>query len=111
MICEICNNEITDEKLTVCPYCGTLLKHDSEEEAYQKWGLIYTTNTDIDADMYKANIEGAGIPVQILSQVDTTRMFNVGELAIVKIFVPVQHIETALSIINDINSENTTFIE
>lgn len=67
-----------------------------------KWSLVYTTNTQLEAEMFKANLSGAGIPCEILSQVDTTRMFSVGELAIVKIFVPTEHEKESLDIINDI---------
>lgn len=67
-----------------------------------KWVLVYTTNTDLEAEMIKANLKGAGIPCEILSQVDTTRMFSVGELAIVKIFVPSEHKDESIEIINDI---------
>lgn len=67
-----------------------------------QWVLIYTTNTQLEAEMLKANLSGAGIPCEILSQVDTTRMLSVGELAIVKIFVPREHKEEAKEIIQDI---------
>lgn len=70
------------------------------------WVLVYTTNTLIDAEMFKANLEGADIPVQILSQVDTTRMFSIGELAIVKIFVQSPYYEQAKEIIEHIESNN-----
>jgi len=70
------------------------------------WELVYTTNREIVADMYKANLEGAGIPVSILSQVDSTRMLTVGNLAIVKIYVPKQFLKTAKDIINAINSDS-----
>ncbi len=70
------------------------------------WELVYTTNREIVAEMYKANLEGAGIPVSILSQVDSTRMLTVGNLAIVKIYVPKQFLKTAKDIINAINSDS-----
>lgn len=70
------------------------------------WEIVYTTNREIDAEMYKANLEGAGIPVNILSQVDTTRMFTIGNLAVVKIYVPIQFFNSAKEIIDAINSES-----
>lgn len=72
-----------------------------------KWELAYTCNTDIEAHHIKANLSGAGIACEILSQVDTTRMFTMGELAIVKLFVPADKLETAKEIIEAIiNSED-----
>lgn len=78
------------------------------DEFYENsdWELVYTTNREIVAEMYKANLEGACIPVSILSQVDSTRMLTVGNLAIVKIYVPKQFLKTAKDIINAINSDS-----
>ena len=78
------------------------------DEFYENsdWELVYTTNREIVAEMYKANLEGANIPVSILSQVDTTRMLTVGNLAIVKIYVPKQFLKTAKEIIDAINSDS-----
>lgn len=70
------------------------------------WKLVYTCSTDIEAHHIKNNLEGAEIPCQILSQVDSTRMFNVGELAIVKLFVPEEFIEDAKIIISDIQDNS-----
>jgi hypothetical protein len=67
-----------------------------------KWVHIYTVNTEIDAKMFKDNLESVQIPVQILSQVDSTRMFTVGSLAIVKLFVPSDKYAEALEIIKNI---------
>ena len=78
---------------------------DNEPDPEIKWVLVFTTNTEIEGNMYKANLEGAGIPVQVLSQVDSTRMFTVGDLAIVKIFVPEEYVSDALEIIQAIKDQ------
>ncbi len=70
-----------------------------------KWVLVHTTNTQLDAEMLKSNLESADIPTSILSQVDSTRMFTIGHLAIVKVYVPTQYYEDAKQIIDMI--ENT----
>lgn len=67
-----------------------------------KWELIYTTAKDYEANMFKANIESSGIPVQILSQQDTSRMLTVGNLSIIKLYVPSGDYEEALQIIIEI---------
>ena len=69
------------------------------------WKLVYTCSTDIEAHHIKNNLEGADIPCQILSQVDSTRMFNLGELAIVKLFVPENSFDDAKAIIDDIQDK------
>lgn len=81
------------------------MKHTSGDDI--EWVLVYTTNTELDGRMYQANLQGAGIPCEILSQVDTTRMLNIGELALVKIFVPKEHKEEAILIIKSIEENNS----
>lgn len=72
-----------------------------------KWELAHTCNTDFEAHHIKANLTGAGISCEILSQVDTTRMFTMGELAIVKLFVPADDLDLAKEIIEAIaNNED-----
>ena len=96
--CTTCLNEI--EMSSICPIC------ESENEvAYDKdkeWEVVYTTNNVIEAEMFAANIEGAEIPVHVMSQIDSSRMFNVGDLAIVKIFVPYPFLLAASRIIKSI---------
>jgi hypothetical protein len=70
------------------------------------WELIYTTSKIYEAQMFKANIESAGIPVQILSQQDTSRMFTVGNLAVIKLYVPESDFEEAMNIIIEIEKNN-----
>jgi hypothetical protein len=72
---------------------------DTESE---EWVEVFKTNTMIEADMYKANLEGAEIPVQLLSQLDSAINFTFGGLGTVKIMVPESFVEEALEIINDI---------
>ncbi len=101
--CQCCNNPISENDLE-CPFCGCEVDIDEEFYSNYPWALVYTTNTLIEAEMYKANLEGAGIPVNILSQVDTSRMFTVGGLAIVKIYVKSPFVTLAEQIIKEINS-------
>lgn len=71
----------------------------------KEWKLLHTCSTDIDASHIKSNLEGAGIECEILSQVDSTRMFNIGELAIVKLYVKEEDYQDAKLILNDINEK------
>jgi hypothetical protein len=98
--CEICLNEI--EESSVCPVCGAGLFVNLGD--HPDWQVAYTTNNIMDATMYKSMLEGAEIPVSILSQIDSTRMFTVGDLAIVKIMVPRQFLKEAKQVIDDINN-------
>ena len=73
------------------------------------WAEAYRTNTDLDAAMFKHNLESACIKVRILSQVDSTSYFTIGMLAIVKIYVPLDSLQLAKSIIEDIESSENAF--
>ena len=68
------------------------------------WVQVYTTSTEMDAYFIKGNLENEDIPARILSQVDTTRQFTVGGLAIVRIYVQKHHEEQAKEIIKEIES-------
>ncbi len=103
--CQICNSEIEDT--TTCPVCGAEIEHNNNEEEQYPWLLIYTTNTLMNAEMFKVNLESAGIPVQILSQFDSPHQLTVGNLAIVKIYVPSIYETDAREIIEQIESGNS----
>lgn len=66
------------------------------------WKLVYTCNTELEAHHLKGNLIGAEIDCEILSQVDSTRQFTLGELAIVKLYVREEDFEDARKIIEDI---------
>ena len=104
MICPLCHSDIRIQ--TVCPVCGTEIELEGDEDRHYPWILVWTTNTLLDAEMFKANLESADIPVHILSQVDSMRQFTVGELAIVKIYVPSIYETDARAIIEAIESGN-----
>lgn len=109
MYCAFCEKQWIDG-LNECPDCGTSLMDDDELDTLESaieglqtsWVLVYTTNTVIEAEMLQANLKGANIPVQILSQVDSSRQFTVGSLATVKIYVLSVDADDALAIIRDI---------
>ena len=106
MLCPYCSALIQNESASICMECGNVIDTDEIKPKKYPWLLVYTTNTLLDAEMYKANLESAGIPTQILSQVDSTRFFTVGDLAIVKIFVPEPYYSHAREIISKINEDS-----
>lgn len=71
-----------------------------------KWEVIYTTSVIYEAQMLKANIESAGIPIEILSQQDSSRMLTVGNLSIIKLLVPSELYEDAMEIIIEIEKNS-----
>ena len=109
MICPKCESHYI-KGITVCPDCQTELIPFAEYEGNlvhpKDWVIVYTTDVNYEADMYKANLEGAGIEVLILDQNDNN--FPVpGDFSIIKILVKNSDAEEANAIINDINSHST----
>lgn len=106
MICPNCEYEYVDV-VTQCPDCGIELvtKEDFEGHLvhHSDWIVVYTTGENYKAEMYKANLEGAGIEALILGQKDRNYP-TVGDLSIIKLLVQKKDAADALEIIEDINS-------
>lgn len=87
--CAICLNLIPDN-VAHCPFCGSNLDLDEPLSVDQEieWTIIRTVNTEMEARILAGRLRAEGIPAFVLSQVDTTRGFTVGALAVAKVFVP-----------------------
>jgi hypothetical protein len=104
-ICPGCEYEYI-EGIKVCPDCGYQLIDDEEFNEHminpEDWEVVFTTNEEYEADMLKANFEGAGIETAIIQKKD--RNFPaIGDFAVIKIMVKKVDAEAALQIISDIN--------
>jgi len=107
-ICPNCEYEYV-EGVTECPDCGYMLvdKHEFEEHLVnpEDWAEVYRTNEEYEAEMLKANLEGAGIETLIHAKKD--RSFPaIGDLAVIKILVRKVDVEESRKIIEDINSSS-----
>ena len=98
--CSICLNLIP-EQLTHCPWCGSNLDLDEPISVDQEisWGIVRTVSTDIEARILAGRLRAEGIPAFVLSQVDTTRSFTIGALAVAKVFVPEHLLDEAEQIL------------
>jgi len=90
-ICPICLNAVPDH-LDRCPICSAELDLDDPIEIDEEidWRIVRTVSTEIEARLIAGRLRSEQIPAFVLSQVDTTRNFTVGALAVAKVFVPVQ---------------------
>lgn len=111
MICLNCKAEYIDG-ITKCADCQIdlipneeFVDYDQIEVSLSDWKEVYKSNDFIEAEMIKANLSGAGIQAIIFSKEDRMRLnlSYVGS-APIKIYVKQNDVDTALSIINDINS-------
>lgn len=108
--CPNCNYEYV-EGVTICPDCGVRVVDESlfekpEEWTEENWELVYTSSKDYEIEMLKDNLESAGIAATILHQKD--RSFpGVGDLAVIKLLVRKEDVNSALSFIQKINLESS----
>lgn len=70
----------------------------------EEWKLVFTTSTEYEAYLVKGMLENEEIVVQILSQIDTTRQFNIGGLAIAKLYVLSSDYDEAKKLIEETQS-------
>ncbi|MCB9220065.1 MAG: DUF2007 domain-containing protein [Ignavibacteriales bacterium] len=105
MICPKCEAEYV-KGVTVCADCGTELITKASFAAHlvkhKDWEIVHSTDTMYEAEMIKANLDGAGIESIILSQQDKNFPAS-GDLSIIKLLVKKDDAEDARLIIKDIN--------
>lgn len=108
-VCPNCQYEYV-EGVTICPDCGTHLVDEAifekpEEWTEENWEVVYTSNKDYEVEMLKDNLESAGIKTAILQQKD--RNFPApGDLAVIKLLVRREDLDSALGFIQKINSQD-----
>lgn len=89
----------------VCAECAReqngriFCENDDHLNMHQGFVVAYTTSTDYEAEMIKANLEGAGIHATIFNQHDHVYFTNMGMLALVNVMVPRAQLENAQEII------------
>jgi hypothetical protein len=108
-ICPNCKYEYI-QGIVICPDCNTPLVEASELNNYPElseadWVLVYTSFSEIDVDMLKENLEGAGIAASILSQKDSSFPAP-GDLSTVKLFVKKADVSEALEFIQTVKSKS-----
>jgi hypothetical protein len=79
-------------------YC----ENDSHYRINQDYVQVHRTTTDYEAEMLRANLEGAGIDAVVFNQHDHVYFVNLGELAVVKVMVRRKDAERAKEIIDSI---------
>lgn len=98
--CEVCGVEVASDA-EWCPVCGAEMGHEyPHADEPIAWEIARTVSTVIEAELMAGRLRGHGIPAIVLSQVDSTRNFTVGDLAIAKIFVPAFYLNEAQRILS-----------
>ncbi len=111
MICPKCESEYIDT-VKVCPDCGSDLVSNEEYSGSlsnpEDYVIVYSVSEEYEAEMIKANLEGAEIPCLILAQKDSS-FPGAGELSVIKILVRKEDAEDAKEIIDDIYNSDEEF--
>ncbi|MGM0589905.1 MAG: DUF2007 domain-containing protein [Bacteroidota bacterium] len=68
---------------------------DSKPNEIENWSCIYECSTDYEAEMVKNYLADQQIPANILSKRDSAYSLNVGEMALVYVYVPSEFEERA----------------
>ena len=88
-VCTACLHAVPPG-LGSCPVCGADVEPEPEEvaELDSSWSIIRTYSNEFEARLVAGRLIAHGVPACLLSQVDSTRNFTVGALAVAKVFVP-----------------------
>ncbi len=65
----------------------------------QGWAQVYSTSSEVDAQLLRENLLAEGIDTQVFSQKDNMLSVDLGELSIVRLLVPAWDFEQAEAII------------
>jgi hypothetical protein len=101
ILCPNCLHAVPDE-LDRCPFCSEELDRDVAADAIDEtieWKIARTVSTEIEARIIAGRLIANNIPAFVLSQVDSTRGFTVGALAVAKVFVPESLLDEAKAIL------------
>jgi len=103
------------EGIEKCSDCGAELVNElpaenNEPENLEEMEIVFTCSRVYEAEMVKANLEGAGIEAYVLSQ-DDSSFPGEGDLSIAKVMVRASDAKEAIEFIestknNDINNED-----
>lgn len=69
------------------------------------WIQVYTCSTEYEALFIKGYLESEGVQSSILSQIDSTRQFTLGNLAVVKIYVLEAFYEKAVGLLKEYENQ------
>jgi len=92
-VCEECANEVEGKF-----FCDD----DSHLVVYQDYVVGYRTNTDYEAEMFRANLESAGLDVRIFNQHGHIYFVDIGQMALVNVMVRKDQYQRAKEIVRSI---------
>lgn len=101
-ICVICAKAVCSD--CAVEHNGRLFCNKDEHiKISENWVVVFTTNIEYEAEMVKANLEGAGIPCLVFSQRDHAYCITIGDMAIVNVMVRKENLAEAEEYLKNID--------
>ena len=106
-----CDDDASKAAHSRCVICGRAVCGDEDEPParcdehrtipiIEGWSQVYSTTTDIEANLIAENLRSEGIDAQVYAQTDRSFPVDMGELAIARVLVPVWEHQQALQLIH-----------
>ncbi|MBI5648686.1 MAG: DUF2007 domain-containing protein [Ignavibacteriae bacterium] len=92
-VCSECANEIEGKY-----FCN----NDTHYTLHQDYAVVYRSSAEYEAEMIRANLESAGIDTQLFDQHGHVYFVDIGEMALVSVYVRKDEIERAGEIVQAI---------
>jgi len=110
-----CDNHMAEVGVGRCVLCGrslcsrcvdgdrsvTLCEEHRSVPIIEGWAQVYSTTSVVEAQLLRENLEGEGVDAQVYSQKDRMFNFDLGEMSIVRLLVPVWEHEQAMRVIRE----------
>jgi hypothetical protein len=78
-----------------------MMKDKPSSDHVENWECVYETGTPYEAEMVKNSLQNMEIPCQILSKRDSPFNVNIGDLALIFVYVPIEFAEQAREMIEN----------
>lgn len=98
MKCNVCLSEIKPS--SICPVCGAEIEIVLNNQSDINWKNVYDAPNMIEAEIIKALLKSADIPVFLFSKQDTAYVMNVNDFSKVEIYVPSEFVDESVRLIN-----------
>lgn len=77
---------------------------DPKPPQFDDWFCIFETSNEQEAQLCKTFMEGQGLEARVLSKKDSAYNLNVGDMAVLFVYVPTEHGDEAQSLMAEWNS-------
>ena len=98
----VCENHPDRDATGACVICGRRVcgecdvdesghhacREHAEIPVFEGWAQLYTTASDVEAQLIRDNLEAEGIDAEVLSQHDSALSFSLGEFSRIRVLVP-----------------------